>query len=229
MTLQAEARAGENEGVPEIRFGNTQKARWYDPGSGTFLSVDPVVADAGDPQAYNAYAYARNNPVSNVDPTGMFSQEWCCWPPEAPAWGSGTGSGMGGFLSFAGGGGGVSTLSQGANGPTSVAAAVGDYASDMARGELLDVWGGISGTLNGIVTGFIRALGGAFTLNDRMLGEGLMDLGGALSMPRLGSHGGLRHPGSSAVLPESGTKPNNASIVTSHGHDPPETPLFSRA
>jgi len=82
----------------------------------------------------------------------------------------------------------------------------------MARGELLDVWGGISGTLNGIVTGLTRALSGLFTLNGRMLGEGLSDLGGALSMPRLGSHGGLRHPGSSPVLPESGTKPNNASI-----------------
>jgi RHS repeat-associated protein len=47
------------------------KARWYDPGSGTFLSVDPVVAGAGDPQAYNAYAYARNNPINLTDPTGM--------------------------------------------------------------------------------------------------------------------------------------------------------------
>lgn len=47
------------------------QARWYDPASGTFLSVDPVVADAADPQSYNAYAYARNNPVRYIDPTGM--------------------------------------------------------------------------------------------------------------------------------------------------------------
>ena len=46
------------------------QARWMDPASGTFLSVDPVVGDAADPQAYNAYAYARNNPVSKIDPTG---------------------------------------------------------------------------------------------------------------------------------------------------------------
>jgi RHS repeat-associated protein len=51
------------------------QARWYDPGAGTFLSVDPVVANAFDPQSVNAYAYARNNPVANVDPTGMFLQE----------------------------------------------------------------------------------------------------------------------------------------------------------
>lgn len=47
------------------------QARWYDPGAGTFLSVDPVVANAFDPQSLNAYAYARNNPVNVVDPTGM--------------------------------------------------------------------------------------------------------------------------------------------------------------
>jgi RHS repeat-associated protein len=47
------------------------EARWYDAEAGVFLSIDPVVADAGDPQAFNAYAYGRNNPVSFTDPTGM--------------------------------------------------------------------------------------------------------------------------------------------------------------
>jgi RHS repeat-associated protein len=47
------------------------QARWMDADSGTFLSVDPVVPDAGDPQAFNAYTYAQNNPVSFTDPTGM--------------------------------------------------------------------------------------------------------------------------------------------------------------
>lgn len=46
-------------------------ARWMDPGAGTFISVDPVVADAFDPQAYTGYAYVRNNPVNLDDPTGM--------------------------------------------------------------------------------------------------------------------------------------------------------------
>jgi hypothetical protein len=50
-----------------------------DPESGTFVSVDPVVPDAGDPQSYNAYVYARNNPVSRVDPTGEAS--W--WIPAS--------------------------------------------------------------------------------------------------------------------------------------------------
>jgi hypothetical protein len=36
------------------------------------VSIDPLVADATDPQAYNAYAYARNNPVNQIDPTGRY-------------------------------------------------------------------------------------------------------------------------------------------------------------
>jgi len=47
------------------------QARWMDPNAGTFLSIDPLVPDAFDPQAVNAFSYARNNPVSNVDPNGM--------------------------------------------------------------------------------------------------------------------------------------------------------------
>jgi RHS repeat-associated protein len=47
------------------------QARWQDPETGTFLSVDPVVPSVSDPQSYNAYAYARNNPVNLTDPNGM--------------------------------------------------------------------------------------------------------------------------------------------------------------
>lgn len=45
-------------------------ARWYSPLLGRFLSPDPVVGDAMDPLAWNAYAYCRCNPTSYVDPTG---------------------------------------------------------------------------------------------------------------------------------------------------------------
>ncbi len=49
-------------------------AREYDPATGRFLSVDPVI-DFSDPQQLNAYAYGRNNPFSYPDPTGM----WWGW------------------------------------------------------------------------------------------------------------------------------------------------------
>ena len=44
-------------------------AREYDPATGRFISVDPVV-DPKDPQQLNAYAYANNSPVSFVDADG---------------------------------------------------------------------------------------------------------------------------------------------------------------
>ncbi len=45
--------------------------RVYDPQLGRFLSADPVVQDATDLQAYNHYAYVRNNPLSLLDPSGF--------------------------------------------------------------------------------------------------------------------------------------------------------------
>ncbi len=49
------------------------RARYYDPLLGRFLSPDPIVPDLENPQSLNRYAYALNNPISNVDPTGNFS------------------------------------------------------------------------------------------------------------------------------------------------------------
>jgi hypothetical protein len=46
----------------------------YDPGLGAFISVDPVM-DLADPQQWNAYAYANNNPTTYSDPTGMLFEE----------------------------------------------------------------------------------------------------------------------------------------------------------
>ena len=47
-------------------------ARWQNPETGTFVSVDPLIVPS-DPQSASGYAYARNNPVSNTDPTGTES------------------------------------------------------------------------------------------------------------------------------------------------------------
>ncbi|MFD7982416.1 DddA-like double-stranded DNA deaminase toxin [Kitasatospora indigofera] len=45
-------------------------AREYDPKTGRFISPDPVV-DAGDPQQWNAYAYANNSPINKSDANGL--------------------------------------------------------------------------------------------------------------------------------------------------------------
>jgi RHS repeat-associated protein len=49
-------------------------AREYDSATGRFLSVDPIL-DPGDPQQFNAYAYAGNNPTTLSDPDGRYVSE----------------------------------------------------------------------------------------------------------------------------------------------------------
>jgi RHS repeat-associated protein len=45
-------------------------ARFYDASLGRFLSADTIVPDSGDPQQYNRFAYATNNPLKYTDPSG---------------------------------------------------------------------------------------------------------------------------------------------------------------
>ncbi|MFD3542192.1 ricin-type beta-trefoil lectin domain protein [Streptomyces sp. NPDC058662] len=47
-------------------------AREYEPTTGRFISVDPVI-DITNPLQMNGYNYANNNPVSQTDPTGLES------------------------------------------------------------------------------------------------------------------------------------------------------------
>ena len=44
------------------------RARYYDPGTGRFLSEDPTMFDSGQ---NNFYEYVGNSPVINFDPTGL--------------------------------------------------------------------------------------------------------------------------------------------------------------
>jgi RHS repeat-associated protein len=48
-------------------------ARYYASGTGRFTNVDPghVNGDVYDPQSWNAYAYARSNPLRFIDPFGF--------------------------------------------------------------------------------------------------------------------------------------------------------------
>ncbi|MFB7677595.1 RHS repeat-associated core domain-containing protein [Kitasatospora purpeofusca] len=45
-------------------------ARHYEPATGRFISPDPLI-DQADPQQWNAYAYAGNDPVNHTDASGL--------------------------------------------------------------------------------------------------------------------------------------------------------------
>jgi RHS repeat-associated protein len=45
-------------------------ARDYDPETGRFISIDPVM-DTADPQSWNGYAYADDTPITSSDPSGL--------------------------------------------------------------------------------------------------------------------------------------------------------------
>jgi len=50
-------------------------ARYYSSAMGRFMSPDPsqlYYADPTNPQSFNLYSYALNNPLKNSDPTGMY-------------------------------------------------------------------------------------------------------------------------------------------------------------
>ncbi len=78
-------------GLPATQFTGQERdaeasldyfgARFLAPRTGRFSQVDPVYAGLFDPQQWNRYAYARNNPVSFVDPSGALVEA-----PDRPAW-----------------------------------------------------------------------------------------------------------------------------------------------
>ncbi|MFG1755024.1 polymorphic toxin-type HINT domain-containing protein [Streptosporangium sandarakinum] len=80
-------------------------AREYDAETGRFISVDPVF-DVSDPQSWNGYAYADNNPVTGSDPTGlMYDGGTQCGiipsnPCNPPSGGGRGGEGGGGGSSY---------------------------------------------------------------------------------------------------------------------------------
>ncbi|WP_435884309.1 RHS repeat-associated core domain-containing protein [Streptomyces anulatus] len=66
-------------------------AREYDPSTGRFISVDPIM-DPASPQQINGYAYANHSPVAGSDPTGLYCDS-CSYNNPDSVWGPGSGPG----------------------------------------------------------------------------------------------------------------------------------------
>lgn len=47
------------------------RARWYDPGTGRFMSRDPFRGSTGAPTSLNGFAYAAGRPTAFADPAGL--------------------------------------------------------------------------------------------------------------------------------------------------------------
>jgi RHS repeat-associated protein len=50
-------------------------ARLYDPNLGRFMTPDSIVPDYTNPQSFNRYGYALNNPMRFADPTGHYPED----------------------------------------------------------------------------------------------------------------------------------------------------------
>ena len=59
-----------SDGVTGLSY---MQQRYYDPGIGRFLSVDPVTANVNTGANFNRYWYANNNPYRFIDPDGRYS------------------------------------------------------------------------------------------------------------------------------------------------------------
>jgi len=55
------------EGEIGLYFYN---ARWYDPELARFTQADTIIPEAGNPMAWDRYAYVNNNPIRFNDPSG---------------------------------------------------------------------------------------------------------------------------------------------------------------
>lgn len=52
------------------------RARYYNPGTGRFLTADSIIPNPLNSMGWNRYAYGYNNPVKFVDPSGHQGEPW---------------------------------------------------------------------------------------------------------------------------------------------------------
>lgn len=84
-----DSQVGRNEKGPTvIREDPIMLARYYEAGIARFVSTDPAAASSRPkaPQTWNRYAYARNNPLLNVDRDGQMDDSFLSDFRKQGAW-----------------------------------------------------------------------------------------------------------------------------------------------
>ncbi len=69
------------------------RARWYDPATARFISREPFWPQTFDPMTLNPYQYGSGNPITNIDPYGLYAEPhsayeqrmWAEWIAEISA------------------------------------------------------------------------------------------------------------------------------------------------
>ena len=72
-------------GTENLDYLDYMHARYYNPISGRFLTVDPADADPRMPQSWNRYLYALGNPINLIDPDGMLANN-AVYRDDVDAW-----------------------------------------------------------------------------------------------------------------------------------------------
>ena len=116
-------------------------ARYYSPAQGRFVATDPgnAGADLAEPQSWNGYSYALNNPMVNVDPSRLDSLTFNNLPPGL----AGSGGSFGGPFSLGGGSG----------GPSFGSAYPWWYSSSSSGARLLPIYGSALGVIDSYQSG----------------------------------------------------------------------------
>jgi RHS repeat-associated protein len=95
-------------GTPANRLGYTghimdaetgliyMQARYYDPETGRFISMDPAEGKPDTPASYHRYLYAYGNPTVYIDPYGLYS--WSEFGSDAWDLSKGAGKGAGNLI-----------------------------------------------------------------------------------------------------------------------------------
>ncbi len=155
-----------HEMLPQFALIN-MNGRMYDPVVGRMLSPDNFVQNPGNPQSYNRYSYALNNPLVYVDPDGEFiftvlAAIFC--PPLLPY---AIAADFGGMMNLAMNAQNIENFGQGlayygigaAAGAIGAGVGAGVNAALVGKGFMA----GVTGTANAVGTGFFSGLvtGGA--------------------------------------------------------------------